>query len=184
MLFRDTPLVTVFCGPVAEEVQIFCFSESQAESFDEVGWRNLVFCLPFKAPVPGTVQIKGEQSPLNLCVCVCVCVCVLIYVHFLLCPIWLVLFSINMSSVIWPYEVANCVSLAGKKNNTKKWEERQKNKQWKKIPLEENGHQHSCHLYYPLQPFMIQTPSAEIRNRPARALKNCSILKPFTERVV
>lgn len=44
ILFRDTPLVTVFCGPVAEEIQIFCFSESQAESLDEAGWRNLVFC--------------------------------------------------------------------------------------------------------------------------------------------
>lgn len=28
MLFRDTPIVTVFCGPVAKEVQILCFSES------------------------------------------------------------------------------------------------------------------------------------------------------------
>lgn len=91
--FRDTPLATVFCGAVAEEVQIFCFSESWAESFGEAGWRNLVFCfsLFFWAPGPGTVQIKGEQRPL------CVCVCVHAYVHFLLCPICLVLCSINIA---------------------------------------------------------------------------------------
>lgn len=78
MLFRDTPLATVFCGPAAEERTIFCFSPFGAESLDEAGWRKLVFqsltSESFALPSTRPWNIKAETPAF---------VCVRVYVPFL-----------------------------------------------------------------------------------------------------